>query len=65
MSEAANIQILHEGGFNDQALKMAESESISIEQDWDNETTQYTFQDGTVLVASGASMIEFQLTSRG
>jgi hypothetical protein len=58
MSKAANIQILHEGGYKDQALKMAESESISVEQDWGNETTTYTFPDGTALQASGSEMME-------
>ena len=61
MSKAANIQLLHDGGFKEQALKMAESESVSIQQDWDNETTQYTFPDGTVLLAAGPSMTEQNL----
>ena len=56
MLTAENIQILHEEGYKSQALKMAENESTSVEQDWKNETTEYTFPDGSILVSCGPSM---------
>ena len=56
MSKAVNVQLLHEGGYKYQALKMAESESASVLQDWENESTIYTFADGSVLESSGGDM---------
>jgi hypothetical protein len=62
MSKAANIQMLNEGGYKAQALRMAESESLSVTQDWEKEATEYTFADGTVLRSSGPVMEETPLS---
>lgn len=46
MTTAENIIALRDGGYKQQAIKMCESQSISIEIDSDIEVT-YIFADGS------------------
>jgi hypothetical protein len=56
MNTAQNIVFLHNAGHKAQALRMAESDSVSIEQDWKAEATVYGFSDGSAAIASGQSI---------
>lgn len=47
MNTAENIKELHDGGYISQAYKMAENESVAIEQDYGKETTMFEFSDGS------------------
>jgi len=58
MTQAENYVILFDGGNKDQARQLAENMSISKEQDWENESTVFTFEDGSSIYASGP---EFRL----
>ena len=58
MTTAENIQELHNGGYQAQAMKMANAESISIEE-FDDEYggfTEYVFADDSIfgIAKSGA-----------
>lgn len=37
-------------------MNRAESVAVSVNQDWSLEATEYTFEDGSVLVASGPQL---------
>lgn len=47
MTTAENIKLLHDGGYVDQAKRMAESESTSKE--FDEIETAYYFADGSYI----------------
>lgn len=53
MSTAHNVTVLHDAGHKAQALRLAESESVSIEQDPTAGTTTYGFVDGSAVVETG------------
>jgi hypothetical protein len=56
MSTAQNVTVLHDAGHKAQALRLAESESISIEQDPKAGTTTYGFSDGSAVVETSDGM---------
>jgi len=37
-----------------EGMDLAEKFAVETDQDWYNESTSYTFEDGTVLLASGS-----------
>lgn len=53
MTEAENYALLHDGGNTEQAYKLANNMSISIDQDRKNEVTVFHFADGSHIYASG------------
>jgi hypothetical protein len=46
MTTAQNIKELHDGGYTEQAMRMCEAESVSVEIDSEVEKT-YIFSDGS------------------
>lgn len=58
MTQAQNYVILFEGGNKEQARELAENMSISQEQDWENENTVFTFEDGSRIYSSGPEFFE-------
>lgn len=54
MTQAENYSILFDGGNKVQAEKLAENMSIWKEQDWENESTIFGFEDGSAVFTSGA-----------
>lgn len=59
MTTAENIQMLHEGGYQSQAMKMANAKSISIEE-FDDEFggyTEYAFADDSIFVIAKSGAI--------
>lgn len=49
-------EILATARNSNDGMNAAESVAASIEQDWENEATLYTFEDGSVLVANGPQL---------
>jgi hypothetical protein len=58
MPQAQNYVILFGSGNEKQAFDLAENMSISQEQDWENENTVFTFQDGSRIYSSGPEFFE-------
>lgn len=54
MTTSENIKMLLDGGYTRQALKMAENESIAIEESAEGIT--YTFADGSTFTNIGATL---------
>jgi len=52
-SVAVNCVMLHDGGYRQDAQRIAECRCVGINQDWDNESTTYVFADGSAVFASG------------
>lgn len=44
-----------------QALSFAESESVDINQDWENETTTFVFADDSALEVCNGEIISFSI----
>lgn len=61
MTTAENIQMLHDGGYQAQAIRMANAESISIEYfDAFGGYTEFTFADGSIFVISKSGAIDIR-----
>ena len=60
MTHAQNYIMMFEVGNKDQARKLAENMSIGQEQNWENESTVFIFEDGSAVFTSG---LEFRLAS--
>ena len=62
MTTAENIQMLHDGGCQAQAIRMANAESISIEyfDDAFGGYTEFTFADGSIFVISKSGAIDIR-----
>lgn len=52
MTTGENIQILADGGYTDQAVHMANAQSVAIEE-MPNGSTVYTFADGSTFIIYG------------
>lgn len=59
MTTAENILMLHVGGYQAQAMRMANAESLSIEE-FDDEFggyTEFTFSDNSIFVISKSGAV--------
>lgn len=52
--EASNLAHLFDIGYKKQAQERADKISVKVEQDWNNESTTYIFEDGSSIVSSGS-----------
>ena len=56
MTHAENILSLWDAGAKRQALRMTESLSLALVQDWDGESTVYELADDSLIYVSGSDL---------
>lgn len=55
MTTAESLQQAWTAGYRHETTERAEAEATSIDQDWAEEETRYTFADGSAWITSGPS----------
>jgi hypothetical protein len=61
MSQAENFAILFDTGHKDQSRELAINMSVTLIQDWNNESTVFVFDDGSGIYTSGS---EFRVATK-
>jgi hypothetical protein len=65
MNQASDFVTLYEAGHVGQAYTLASNMSISVIQDWVNESTVFLFDDNSAIFASGPDFREATSEERG